>query len=113
MANPRKELDWGVLDALLKFKISLAFCADHMKIGKETIVRRIREKHDMTFGEYHALKMEGTGTKLQQKAIEMALKGNATMLIFSLKNIAKWADKVDESVVQKLEINIDKDDAAV
>ena len=49
----------------------------------------------MTFGEYHELRMENTATKLQQKAIEMALKGDRTMMIFCLKNLAKWADKID------------------
>lgn len=95
------EIEWGKLDALLQFKVSLAFCADYLGVSRDTIIRRIKEKYDLTFAEYHNLKMENTATKLQQKAIEMALKGNTTMMIFALKNLAKWSDK--QEVMQTVE----------
>ncbi len=94
----KTEIDFKVLDALLQFKVSLRFCADYMGVSIDAIRRRIKEKYDMTFSEYHQLKMEGTATKLQQKAIEMALNGNTTMMIFSLKNLAQWSDKVHQVV---------------
>lgn len=97
--SAKVEINWAELDALLQFKVSLRFCADYMGTSIDAIRRRIKEKHDMTFGEYHELKMERTATKLQQKAIEMALGGNTTMMIFALKNLAKWSDKEDHKVV--------------
>ena len=113
MGQPKKMVDYKVLNALLQFKVTLDFCADHLGMSRDSIMRRIKEDHGMSFTEYHALKMQHTATKLQQKAIEMALKGNTTMMIFALKNIAKWSDKVDETVTQKLQIHIDKEDARV
>ena len=106
----KKQLDYSALDALLQFKTTKKFCADYLKISEDTIERRLREDHDMTFKEYHELKMGRTAVKLQQEAINQALKGNTTLMIFCLKNLAKWADKVEEKVISEIKINIDEDD---
>lgn len=108
MPMPKTEVDFSALDALLQFKVSMNFCADYLGVSTDAIRRRIKEKYNMTFTEYHALKMEGTATKLQQKAIKMALEGNNTMMIFCLKNLAKWADKQEvEHMVSKIDVDID------
>jgi len=98
MPQPKIELNYDKLDALLQFKVSLPFIADYLGVSRDTILRRIKEDHGMSFTEYHNLRMERTATKLQQKAIEMALKGDRTMLIFSLKNLASWADKQETTL---------------
>lgn len=106
------ELNYDKLDALLQFKVSLRFCADYLEISEDTIQRRIKEDFGVSFSEYHELKMERTAVKLQQKAIEQALKGNNTMLIFALKNLAKWSDKVESEVKNSvIQINIEADEA--
>ena len=113
MPQPKKELDYSALDALLQFKVSIYFCADYLKVSKDTIMRRIKEDHGLTFTEYHNLKIEGTATKLQQEAIKMALKGNATMMTFCLKNLAKWTEKTEtviEATSHNFNINIDEFD---
>lgn len=109
MPQPKKHLDYGRLDALLQFKVTVDFCADYLGVSRDTIFRRVKEDHGMTFGEYHKLKMQGTATKLQQKAIELALKGNPTMMIFALKNMAGWTDK-QEVTHDVSSIKLDKDD---
>lgn len=114
MPQPKKELDYSALDALLQFKVSCDFCADYLGVSRDTIIRRIKEDHGMTFSEYHALKKERTATKLQQKAIESALAGNATLMIFCLKNLAGWSDKHEvESVNKNIEIKVDSDETNV
>ena len=52
----------------------------------------------MTFEEYKDSKMDRTRLKLQQKAIIMANNGNATMMIFCLKNLCKWSDKIEDKI---------------
>lgn len=92
------EAKWRELDALLQFRVTIAYCADYLGISRDTLIRRVRETHNLTFLEYHKLRMERTATKLQQKAIELALKGNSTMMIFCLKNLAGWSDKHEQEV---------------
>lgn len=91
-------LDWKVLDTLLQFKVTLKFCAFELGCSENTIQRNIKEVKGMTFEEYHALKLNRTGVKLQQKAIEMAIAGDRTMLIFCLKNLAGWTDKTEQQI---------------
>ena len=106
----KKELNYDALDALLQFKTTKKFCADYLKVSEDTIERRLREEHDMTFKQYHELKMGRTAVKLQQEAINQALKGNTTMLIFALKNMANWAEK-QEIQNNISEITIKKEDS--
>lgn len=96
-----KNFSWDKLDALLQFKVALPFCADYLECSEDTIERRIRDEWDMTFSEYHALRMQRTSVKLQQKMIEMALSGNTTAMIFSLKNLAGWSDKLETNITAK------------
>lgn len=91
-------LDWKVLDTLLQFKVTLKFVAFEMGVSENTIQRNIKDVKGMTFEEYHKLKLNRTGVKLQQKAIEMAIAGDRTMLIFCLKNLSGWADKIDQEI---------------
>lgn len=98
MSRPRVKVNYDQLDALLQFKVTKAFCADYLGVSEDTIDRRIKEDHGMTFSQYHELKIERTALKLQKKIIEMGLGGNVASLIFALKNLAKWQDKVDVDI---------------
>lgn len=106
--SAKVELDWGRLDALLQFKATLKFCAEYLEVSVDSIQRRIKEEKGITFEEYAALKLNRTAVKLQQKAIEMALGGNTTMMIFALKNLAGWSDKMETKLdTSTIQINID------
>lgn len=96
------EIDWGKLDAILQFKPTLKVCSDIMEISGDTIEDRIREVHNCSFGEYRDRKMGKVKLKLQQKAIEMALSGNTTMMIFALKNLCDWSDKIENNISTNL-----------
>lgn len=100
MPNPKIELNYDKLDALLQFKVSLDFCADYLGCSEDTIRRRLKEDHGMTFTQYHALKMQRTAFKLQQRAIQLALEGKShAVMIFALKNLANWTDKEQHDIV--------------
>ena len=101
-----KQFDWNVFDALMQFRVNKAFVADYLGVSKTTIDNKLKQEHDCSFTEYNKNKMQRTGFKLQQKAIEMALGGNTVMMIFALKNIANWSDKVENTVVELPEIKL-------
>lgn len=97
----RIDFDWKLFDSILQFAPSEVVVVDIMGCSKDTIERRLKEKHNTTFKVYREKMMAKTKLRLQQKAISMALEGNKTMLIFCLKNLCQWADKVEHSVDER------------
>jgi len=89
---------WGQLEAMLQFKPTLKLCADYLGVGTSTITDAIRIRKGLNFTEYREEKMAGVKLKLQQKAIQMAMSGNTTMMIFTLKNLCKWQDNPDAEI---------------
>lgn len=116
MTKGRKkiELDFKVLNALVQFKVTKGFVADYLNVSEDTVEKRIKENFNMTFTEYSKLKQQNVGYKLQQKCIELALKGDRTLMIFALKNMANWTDKNDQTIIDggiKInEVSLDNDD---
>lgn len=108
-----QHIDYTALDALLQFKVTKAYCADYLDMSEDTLERRLREDHDMTFQEYAALRVEKTGVILQKKAIEAAMSGQPALMIFALKNLAGWSDKVENSQQSEIKIHIDSDDTSL
>lgn len=90
MARPKKEINLKTLKVFCRLKPSLKDCADFYDVSEDTITRRINEETGKTFTEFRDTGMSYTKFALIRKAIMMARKGNETMLIFSLKNIADW-----------------------
>jgi len=87
----KKEIDYAVLDAMMQFKLTKAFVSDYFNISEDTLDARIKEKYKMTYSEFGKLRQQGVARKLQQKALEMALGGDRTLLIFCLKNIENYS----------------------
>lgn len=100
-----KTFDWAQLDKYLQFKITLKMASELMECSQTTIKDYIKKKFDMTFTEYADLKMTNVKLRLIQKALDMAFKGDRTMLIFCLKNICNWADKaeLEQVTIEKFE----------
>lgn len=92
MANPKTKIDWDKLNAMLQFGPTLRLCAEELGTTEKTLQRHIKREHNMTFEDYKDSKMDKTRLRLQEKAIMMASNGNATMMIFCLKNLCKWSD---------------------
>lgn len=110
----RKELDWATIDGVLQFNATKPQCAKILDVSEDTIDRRIKEKHKQTFQEYKETQMGLTKISLQQKAIQMALAGHATMLIFCLKNLCEWKDNpemVQDSNIQIVVTSNKKDES--
>lgn len=100
---PPIQLNYDKFNALCQFRsTTLEFAAEYLNISPDTISRRLKEDHGLTFSQYHESKMKRVATKLEEKAVQMAMNGDRTMLIFCLKNYAKWQDKVDVDVTHHI-----------
>lgn len=95
MGRKKIELDWTKLDSYLQLKATKKTCSILMEVSEDTIERNIKKLHKCTFTDYADRKMEPVRLKLVQKAIQKALAGDNTMLIFCLKNLCGWADKLE------------------
>ena len=104
---------WDKLDGLLAFKANLTVCEEILGVHQNTIKNHIKARYGITFTEYSDRKLSVTKLRLIQKAIKMAENGNATMMIFCLKNICNWQDKIENVNIDTtpIQIQIVKDDS--
>lgn len=98
---------WEKLDGLLAYKASLPVCEEILGVHQNTIKNHIKARFGITFTEYSDKKLSVTKIRLIQKAIKMAENGNATMMIFCLKNICHWQDKIENVNIDTTPIKIE------
>ena len=91
--RPQKKLDRTQLAKIMELRPTLDQTAAIFGVSQDTIERRIREWDSLSFAEFRDKNMNHTRIKLSQKALDLALAGNTTMLIFCLKNFCGWSDK--------------------
>lgn len=65
-----------------------------IRISQSTIEKAIQKKYKCTFEELRQRRMADVKLQLRQKAVQMALDGHPTMLIFCLKNLDGWTDSI-------------------
>jgi hypothetical protein len=95
MARPRKEIDEAQLKGLCRLKPTLRDCAAFFECSEDTIERRVKELGYESFEAFRDQNMVHTRFSLVRKAIQKAEGGDNTMLIFSLKNLCGWSDKIE------------------
>ena len=95
-----KPIDLDKLRKFLQLKPTKKAVADFFECSEKHIERTIRENFNKTFFEFRDQQISNTKHSLIQKALSEALgkRSNTTMLIFCLKNMAGWSDKVENSV---------------
>jgi hypothetical protein len=106
MAKPKSFVDDAKLKMLMKMKPSLADTAAFLDVSEDTIYRYIKENYNQTFMEFRSAHMVKTRYDLVRTAVEKALAGDNVMLIFCLKNICHWADRVLETTEDNEEAKI-------
>lgn len=98
MGRKKIDINYNVMNALLQRGATKVACAAILEVSEDTIEKRIREDFDLTFDEYKDSKFEKTKAKLVEKAVDKALKGDNTMLIWVMKNLCGWRDKQPDEV---------------
>ncbi len=93
MGRPRIEIDFEELDKLCALQCTQEEIAGWFECSIDTIEARIKERYDMTFPEYFAVKRQGGKISLRRKQYEVAMRGNTTMLIWLGKQYLSQTDK--------------------
>lgn len=108
MARPKKELEditldgWEVLDSLIIWSAHSEYIAEQLGVSEDTLSRRIKEKHGITFAEYRDKMKEKIRINIFKKQYDVAMAGNPTLLIWLGKNELGQSDKTEN-----LNLNID------
>ncbi len=93
MARPRKEIDIEQLKSFMRLKPTKADTAAFFDVSETILDERIKENFGVNFRTFRDQRMVHTRFSLVRKAIQMAEKGDRTMLIFCLKNLCNWSDQ--------------------
>ena len=80
MGRPKLELDWEQFDDLCRMHCTLIEIAAWFNMSEDTIERRIREKHGVTFAELFRTKSVPGKVSVRRKQFQMAMAGNVKML---------------------------------
>lgn len=89
------KIDLKNLKSLMKFRPTLAECAGFFDCSEDTISRFIEKQEGLTFFSFREKHFGSTRMKLRQKALQMAMSGDRTMMIFLLKNFCGMKDNPD------------------
>ena len=87
------ELTYENLIKLMRFRPSLKRTALWFKASEDTMERRINKFEKMTFAQFKAKHSLSSKYRLIEKALELAMTGNSTLMIFCLKNYCGWEDQ--------------------
>jgi AraC-like DNA-binding protein len=91
--RPRIEIDWQTFDRLCEVQCTLAEIAAHFGVSEDTIERAVKREHGVSFADYFGEKRKAGFISLRRRQYELAMAGNATMLIFLGKQYLGQADK--------------------
>jgi hypothetical protein len=88
-----KEEDWKIFDALCFAQATLEEIALYYAVSSRTIERAVQRAKKTTFVRYYGQKRVGGNVSLRRKQMELAMKGNVTMLIWLGKQYLGQTDK--------------------
>lgn len=106
MGRPPTDIPLDVLNTACSFnananQIIMLLEQRGIHITDDTLTAHCKRNFGMTFSEYRDKRFDNTRLMLTQKTMKMALEGNVTLLIFCLKNLCGWSDKVESKEEDK------------
>lgn len=109
--RPSKNLEdmhfdgWQQLDEMILWATQ-AYCCEKLGINTDTITKKIKEKHGLSFSEYRHKRQEEIRVTLQRRQYEVAMSGNVTMLIWLGKQWLGQSEKTEHIVGKDSQIKI-------
>ena len=95
--RPQIQIDWKQFDALCSMQCTLAEIAASFEVSEDTIERAVKREQRMGFADYFRQKRKGGFVSLRRKQWELAMSGNATMLIWLGKQYLGQNDRHEQS----------------
>jgi len=102
--RPKIDINWEELDKLCQMQCTLTEIASWFNVSEDTIERRCKEMHGITFQEYFSRKRAGGLVALRRAQFQLALK-NPAMAIFLGKNYLGQKDKQDINVGHRFDFS--------
>lgn len=91
------------LKEFMRLKPTLQDTAAFFDVGTRTVEDEIKDRTGLTFREFRDQNMVHTRMMLVRTALNKAKSGDNTMLIFSLKNLCNWRDKIEQSETESFD----------
>lgn len=98
MGRPATKIDENQLRSIMRMKPTLKDVANFFQCSEDTIENYIKAKWGKRFSEFRDENMVFTRFNLIRTAIAKAEKGDNVMLIFCLKNLCGWRDKLPDEI---------------
>jgi methylphosphotriester-DNA--protein-cysteine methyltransferase len=93
--------DWETVDKLCQLMCTAEEIAGFLDVSVDTLYRRIKETHDLTFAEYLTQKRVGAQIALRRAQWQSAMNGNVAMQIFLGKQYLGQSNKMDVTATAK------------
>ena len=95
MANPKKTIDWAMVDSLCKIQCTAEEIASLLNVCTRTLDNHIKETFKLSTFEYIRQKAAGGKASLRRMQYKSAEGGNAALLIWLGKQHLGQKDKQD------------------
>jgi hypothetical protein len=92
--RPKIEIDWVQFDKLCFLQCTQLEIASFFSCTIETLENRCKAEKGMNYLEYYKTKAVNGKISLRRKAFQLIEKGNPSVIIFALKNMVGWTDKM-------------------
>lgn len=98
MARPKKEINQKQFENLCGLHCTKKEICDFFETTDKTLEKWCKRTYKKGFSEIYSQKKSNGNLSLRRKQMEVAMKGNTSMLIFLGKNYLGQTDKVEQTV---------------
>lgn len=107
MGRPKKEISREQLAAICRMNPTKEDVAAFFDVSVDTIEKRCKQYDNCTFTAFRHKNMVHTRFSLIRNALKSAEAGNTALMIFCLKNLCGWADKVESDSNNNITFDIE------
>jgi len=116
MAYKKANIDWNIVDKLLRKRVSGVNVAARLGIHENTLYQRCKKDLGVEFVAYAQKKKAEGADMIGEKQFDVGMDGNVSMLIWLGKQYLGQTDKADHTSdgkqIQPININVVKDENA-